>query len=324
MHTKKVKSLVLICALANCAFAETKEYNSIKDTIASTSTYKLKNKEPLFSITNERLVKIIDSLFESEKISPATINALNKFISTPKNNKDQVSESIPSCSYYSSWDNKVFFPIADKPVKDTALELILTNSVHPAYYHPCPGIINSQFGWRKNEFHNGIDINLRKGEPVYAAFDGKIRIATHNAGFGNVVVIRHYNGLETVYAHLSKIKVKIGQEIKSGDIIGLGGSTGKSTGPHLHLEVRFKELPINPACLISFTEQKLLYDTLVIKQSKKCLTAYPKNSKFHSVERGETLYTIAQRYGLSTVNIRRLNSIYGKACLKIGQKIRIS
>ena len=299
--------------------------DGIKDTLNTKQTHLITEKK-LFPVTNERIIRIIDSLFADEsdnQVATETVVRVNELLKQVDSAyKD--SNLYPANCYYTTWDIDNFFPLTDLLTADTTLELKLTDSLHSNYFHPCPGVINSNFGWRKKEFHKGTDINLRRGENVYAAFDGKIRIAKRNSGYGNVIIIRHYNGLETVYAHLSKIKVKTGQEIKAGSVIGLGGSTGKSTGPHLHFEVRFKGQALDPSGLISFNEQKLLYDTLVVKRTRNNICAFPKNAKFHSVEKGETIYTIAQRYGLSTAIVRRLNNLYGKAWLRVGQKIRIS
>ena len=117
---------------------------------------------------------------------------------------------------------------------------------------PVKGRINSPYGWRWGRAHRGVDINLRTGDPVHAAFDGVVRVACPMGGYGNVIVVRHYNGLETVYGHLSAIKVRPRQVVKAGDIIGLGGSTGHSTGPHLHFEVRFQYETFDPEWLLDF------------------------------------------------------------------------
>jgi murein DD-endopeptidase MepM/ murein hydrolase activator NlpD len=172
--------------------------------------------------------------------------------------------------------------------------------------------------------HKGIDINLHKGDIVVSAFDGMVRIAEAKGAFGNVVIIRHYNGLETVYAHLSKIKVKSGQIVASGQLIGLGGNTGRSSGPHLHFEVRFKGQPLNPLSLISFTENKALNDSIVIKKTRYGICAYPSNAKLHTVDRGDTWFEVAKRYGLSLNELCLLNGINKRYYLKIGQQLRVN
>lgn len=107
-------------------------------------------------------------------------------------------------------------------------------------------LITSDYGIRNGRKHFGVDFRLEVGEPVYSVFCGKVRIAKFDSEYGNVVVIRNYNMSESVYAHLSEIVVKVGQEVMVGETIGLGGSSGRSTGPHLHFELRYKGFPINP------------------------------------------------------------------------------
>ena len=137
-----------------------------------------------------------------------------------------------------------------------------------AYAFPIRNRISSGFKYRGNIFHKGLDINLRTGDTVVSAFEGKVRYATYNTGgFGNLVIVRHPNGLETYYAHLSKINVKPNQIIEAGEPIGRGGSTGHSTGPHLHFEVRLNDKAINPAKIFNTSDFELLSDTLVLSES---------------------------------------------------------
>ena len=129
--------------------------------------------------------------------------------------------------------------------------------------------INSNFGYRPKfrRQHKGIDLGLNVGDTIYSTFSGKVRISKHDAkGFGNYVVIRHFNGLETVYAHMSKRLVKNDEYIYCGQPIGLGGNTGRSTGPHLHLEVRFCGIPIDPRKIFNFAHQDVVEDVFVFKQ----------------------------------------------------------
>ena len=117
---------------------------------------------------------------------------------------------------------------------------------------PIRNVKTSNYGWRWNRGHHGVDIGLKTGDPVCAAFSGTVRVARRMGGYGNCVVLRHANGLETLYGHLSKINVKPMQEVAAGDIIGLGGSTGNSTGPHLHFECRFLYQTFDPEWILDF------------------------------------------------------------------------
>jgi murein DD-endopeptidase MepM/ murein hydrolase activator NlpD len=128
--------------------------------------------------------------------------------------------------------------------------------------------VNSRYGPRSGRYHNGIDLALSIGDTIFAMFSGKVRYAKYNdGGFGNLVILRHYNGLETFYAHLSKFLVAPNQEVKVGDPIGLGGNTGRSTGPHLHMEVRFYDAAINPEEIIDFDHNILRKENLFLHRA---------------------------------------------------------
>jgi RNA polymerase sigma-54 factor len=122
---------------------------------------------------------------------------------------------------------------------------------------PVKDMKTSPYGWRWQRGHHGVDIRLRTGEPIHAAFDGTVRIASRMGGYGNCIVLRHPNGLETLYGHLSKINVKLGQQVTAGEVIGLGGNTGNSTGPHLHFECRFLYQPFDPEWILDFSNYSL-------------------------------------------------------------------
>ena len=284
------------------------------------------------NMSRDQLNSLIDLLMEMDTIPvdlAREIEIASEHFKGLDNNvvAEKSSAAFPSSDLYSSWEINNLFPEADmlKLKGDTSVTLILEGDQRGEYFHPFNGPVTSNFGWRGDSAqHNGIDIDLNKGDKVAAAFDGMVRIAKRCGGFGNVVIIRHYNGLETVYGHLSKIKVKPGQVIVAGQIIGLGGSTGHSTGSHLHFEVRFKGVPINPRYLISFTEQKLLFDDLTIKKTKWGLAAYPTNGKSYTVEKGDTIFEIAKRYATTTASIKEINGLSGRIRLKPGQIINVA
>jgi len=135
------------------------------------------------------------------------------------------------------------------------------------FHFPCKGVKTSTYGWRWGRAHTGVDIALNVGDSVHAAFDGVVRVAKYNGGYGNMVLIRHYNNLETLYGHLSVLKVKHGQKVKAGDIIGLGGSTGRSTGPHLHFECRLLYACIDPEWILDINNSCLKTRILKIDKS---------------------------------------------------------
>lgn len=299
-----------------------------EDSVSTSS----KPKSLIQNMNREQLSSLVDFLFEMDTIPRDLMNEINKAIArfnaedTKNEAKSQIVSSVPASDLYVSWEINNLFPEKDmlKLKGDTSVTLLLNGGERGDYFHPFNGPMTSGFGWRDSAQHNGVDIDLNKGDKVCAAFDGMVRIAKRVGGFGNVVIVRHYNGLETVYAHLSKLKVKPGQVIIAGQVVGLGGSTGHSTGSHLHFEVRFKGVPINPKYLISFKEQKLLYEEITIKKTKWGLAAFPTGEKEHIVEKGDTVFELAKRYATTTVSIKEINRLTGRVRLKPGQVICIA
>ena len=142
---------------------------------------------------------------------------------------------------------------------------------------PCPGYLTSQYGYRRRfrRMHKGVDLKVQIGDTIRAAFDGKVRLTNfERRGYGYYVIVRHENGLETVYGHLSGFLVKPDQYVKAGDPIALGGNTGRSTGPHLHFETRFMGYPINPMAIFDFANQTVHTDTYTFDKNTY---QYPRN-----------------------------------------------
>ncbi len=189
--------------------------------------------------------------------------------------------------------------------------------------------ISSQYGRRWHRFHHGIDIAIPTGSNIYAAFDGEVRITKYNSGgYGYYIVIRHDNGLETVYGHLDHIMCSVNQRVKAGDIIALSGNTGRSTGPHLHFETRFVGNSFNPATIINFSEQKVYADTYVLKNKvhygqKQQRSKSKGLAKYYRVRNGDSLWVIARRTGTSVSKIKRLNRLSRKSVIRKGQRLRI-
>lgn len=151
--------------------------------------------------------------------------------------------------YNEGWNSKRVNPFSEKDVPDSYLINVT------GYVMPVMGHVTSNYGYRPKfgRVHKGVDLKLNNNDTVVAAFEGKVRVVNYEAkGYGNYVIIRHPNGLETVYGHLNRQLVKEEQYVKAGQPIGLGGSTGRSTGPHLHFETRFMGYPINPAAIFDF------------------------------------------------------------------------
>jgi len=191
-----------------------------------------------------------------------------------------------------------------------------------SYYPPSKKYVTSEFGFRKAVFHYGIDLKVHKGDSVYNAFDGIVRVTRRASGYGYIVIMRHFNGLETLYGHLNKITVSPGDTLKSGMSIGLGGNTGRSTGYHLHFEIRYLGNPINPKDIIDF-------DSFTTKNSIMQLSAqnfeYKKEIdkiRYWTIRSGDTLSRIALKTGISVSKLCSLNGITKTSILRIGQRIR--
>ncbi|MBC7383833.1 MAG: peptidoglycan DD-metalloendopeptidase family protein [Bacteroidia bacterium] len=244
----------------------------------------------------------------------------------------------PANNFYIGWDTITINPYKEdlKLMNDT-IKLILANYDDCSFHPPAIGDVTSTFGFRnwgrRQKFHFGTDIRMEVGDPVYAAFEGVVRIAKRSADYGYVVLIRHNNGLETLYAHFSQLLAYTGQPVKGGDIIGLAGSTGRSTGPHLHFEVRFKGEKVDPSNIIHFPTGSLMNDTFQIDagcfkhlyevQSAKLRAKHIKTPKYVKAHKGDTIVRIASRYGVSSKRLSKLNGIKSKAKIKAGKKIRL-
>lgn len=220
------------------------------------------------------------------------------------------------------------------------------------------GRFSSGYGWRGRKFHSGVDILESAGAPVYAAFDGVVRISKPYGGYGNVIVIRHDNGLETLYSHNSKNLVKAGQKVKSGDKIAAVGRTGTASANHLHFEVRVLGQTINPMLLIDPHKSCLQNGTLLIKRSGSSIVASNSKSdvktttkpsqptvaevsvsttnsntssttsatssgtrQYHTIVSGDTLSRISKKYGTSVLTLCQLNNINEKTILSLGRKL---
>ncbi|WP_245652249.1 peptidoglycan DD-metalloendopeptidase family protein [Rufibacter tibetensis] len=244
---------------------------------------------------------------------------------------------VKIAAYYAIWDTRNINPYHKdgRQLKDT-VALRLYDSKH-AYKMPLVETpITSDFGFRGYRWHYGTDLDLDTGDSVKTAFDGVIRISKWDGGgYGNYLVVRHVNGLETLYGHLSKPIAKVGQYVKAGELIGWGGSTGRSSGPHLHYEVRYEGNPIDPEEIYNFPEYLLKGENFKItsalfnyynrakKTSSSSGASKARKVVYHKVRNGEVLGSIARKYGVSVSQITRLNRISTKTTLRVGRSLRI-
>jgi murein DD-endopeptidase MepM/ murein hydrolase activator NlpD len=305
----------------------------------------------------------------SSKTATGDINTVNIVfdaddgVASPENVAEQpkaVSQPVvginsrhPAPEHYGSdWNTEhIRYSSAAKPSGTVVLDMLPDNANR--FKMPVCGKVLSEFGPRNGRMHTGIDLKLELGDPVYCAFDGMVRIAKTYGDYGKMVVVRHHNGLETVYAHLSSISVKVNRQVEAGDIIGKGGRTGRATGVHLHFETRFKGEPFNPRLVIN--AEKCILSTQKLTLNKSSYKQYYKNPQMlitgnnlpagnsekadagekqgvsesivvqteHTVIKGDTLYNISRRYGLTVDSLRQINNLPENSILQIGQKLKI-
>ena len=261
-----------------------------------------------------------------------------------------------AATLYPEWNNSLYLGNVNMP-KEFKIDL-------RGFCMPCENNrVTSHYGYRRSfrKNHKGTDIKVYVGDTIYAAFTGKIRIVAYNhKGWGKYILIRHNNGLETLYGHMSKQLVVEGQEVKAGEPIGLGGNTGKSTGSHLHFEARFLGHFIDPELMFDFEAKDIKGDyylfssvgrsrLLTSEESKKL----PENevlatiggptfqadkeaegkrfqnerkaairASFHKVAKGENLSTIARKRGTTVARLCKLNNITTKTVLRVGQILK--
>jgi murein DD-endopeptidase MepM/ murein hydrolase activator NlpD len=191
--------------------------------------------------------------------------------------------------------------------------------------------ITSKFGPRRRRMHNGIDVKVYIGDTIRAAFSGKVRMVKYERrGYGQYIVIRHDNGLETIYGHLSKQLVNEDQYVEAGEVIGLGGNTGRSTGSHLHFETRFLGQAINPALLFDFEKQDIVTESYLFKKGNNryrrtgSTAVASGDNQYYKVRKGDSLSRISQRTGVSIDRLCKLNGISRRTTLRIGQVLRCS
>lgn len=183
--------------------------------------------------------------------------------------RPEISERMAdNVAYKYNWDTVAIFAYRNIELADMpqVVELKLVDSLRQ-FATPMRGNIISKYGPRRRSNHNGVDIPLKTGEPLFAIFEGKVRYAKFNAGgYGNLVIIRHPNGLESWYAHLTRLNVKPNDFVKTGQVIGYGGSTGRSTGPHLHFELRYQDQSFDPEFIVDFANGQLRYQNFSLEK----------------------------------------------------------
>ncbi|HEX8328947.1 MAG TPA: M23 family metallopeptidase [Hymenobacter sp.] len=260
------------------------------------------------------------------------------------------SSWVKVAGYYSIWDTHSVNPYrVDGRTYRDSLKLKLVDPPRQRYAKmPLVSTpVTSGFAFRGYRWHYGMDLDLETGDSVKSAYDGVVRIsAWDGGGYGNYVLVRHYNGLETIYGHMSKTLVTVGTFVKAGQILGYGGSTGRSSGSHLHFEVRYQGNPINPALMYDFPGYKLRKDNFTItsqlfnyysralsrsrssgsrsssrSSSSKSAPSRARQVVTHKVRSGDTLSEVAEKYGVGLSTLKKLNP--GVRTLQPGKRLRI-
>lgn len=252
-------------------------------------------------------------------------------------------EWVKAAEYYVIWDARTINPYGLSPLEfDEPIDLKLYDTTaNRMWSAPLDATVTtSNFSYRWGRWHNGTDLDLETGDTVRTTYDGMVRIvAVDGSGYGKFVVVRHYNGLETLYGHMSKQLVESGQLVKAGDVIGLGGNTGHSTGSHLHYENRYEGNPFDSRNIFDWDKKDIKSDHFMLTsaawnhlrgkstksefESGDAAPVSQTRSVLHKVRSGETLSSIAGKYGVSISAITKKNRISARSTLRLGQKLRI-
>ena len=249
---------------------------------------------------------------------------------------------IDTSGFFDGWDSEMIHAFKGEPLSSLpdSIDVRLTDETHK-YHVPYIGKVISGFKWRGRHAHNGVDLPLHVGDTIRAAFDGIVRysgVPSETGGYGNLLVVRHDNGLETYYGHLSARLVNVDETVSAGEVIGLGGSTGHSTGPHLHFETRYHGKPFDPERVFDFEKGQVRDTILELRKEYFNLNSHynqgndqtvSKASKpyrpniYHKVRKGDTLSKIARKYGTTVNAICRLNGIKSTTILRPGRSLLI-
>ncbi len=237
-------------------------------------------------------------------------------------------EEAPEIDIYTEgWNSKRVNPFTESQVPNAAMIDLR------GFHMPTKSTrVTSPYGYRARfgRMHKGVDIGIKSNDTIYAAFDGKVRLTNFEAkGYGNYVILRHPNGLETVYGHLNKFLVKPNQSVRAGDPIALGGSTGRSTGPHLHWETRYMGYAINPQAIADIPNRRTHGDTYAFSKSTYTQPASGKtytaaaSAGSYIVRQGDTLNSIARSNGLALRTLLNLNGLKENDPIHPGQTLKL-
>ena len=303
----------------------------------------IKRHEPIASVRSLGEVSPIDTLpTTSEELQIVLFNDNTwRYVRTKPAQRD---EKVFSENWNTTVTHVYYGVTADNLPESTAIQLVDSLTGH---HYPYKGYMSSKYGPRKGRSHQGVDLPLKTGDPIYATFDGVVRYsASSSSGYGNLVIVRHDNGLETYYAHLSERLVEPNDRVVAGQQIGKGGSTGRSSGPHLHFETRYKGQSFDPERLFDFKTGELRNSEILLKRrhfsihskyeqdfndeeevakqeaAEKAAASAPKQTaQYHTIVAGDTFGSLARKYGTTSEAIQKLNPGVEPTKIRIGQKI---
>lgn len=229
--------------------------------------------------------------------------------------------------YYAIWDSNTINPykVDIEKFKDSVNLVLFDDSKDFKWSSPLvSNKVTSDFGHRWHRWHHGVDLGLHIGDSVLSSFDGIVRLSKYERwGYGNYIILRHYNGLETLYGHLSKSLVEVGDHVKAGNLIGYGGNTGRSTGPHLHYELRYQGYAFDPRMIYDFENNKILTNMFTLTPEHFGHLTKHRQTIWYKVKRGDSLSRIASRYKVSVHQLCELNKINKNTQLRSGKRLRV-
>lgn len=268
------------------------------------------------------------------------VSEMDSLLGTVEEIPEDSLKSLDESLYKNIWSStQIKYPVNTLPNKNDTIIITLLGNDSTKFVQPIKGQVISKYGPRRGRMHTGTDIRLNSGDTVRSAFDGRVRLARRFSGYGNLVLVRHNNGLETIYGHLKAISVKVNDTIKAGDLIGLGGRTGRATCNHLHFETRLFGQPFDSNKYIDFETGSLRSDKVYYANKRAEIDLHNFKKKplpsdgvelaaggttKHVIRKGDNLSTIARRYHTSVRKICAANKITAQTTLKIGRVLRIN
>lgn len=335
--------IIILSAFTIAFFSNRTEAQNVKRTNTKKTEVKVNEMEVIYEEDDYEDL-MIDERPQDEQQQPTVPNLLappplkyedeDEIIRqiTLQESEDEGAEHEDDILYAGLDSNMIHYPRKSFGA-DEVVHITLVDDKHKfAFPTPPEARVTSHYGPRRRRFHYGVDLAQPTGKDIYAAFDGVVRVSRFNKSYGNLIVIRHDNGLETYYAHLSQRYAKVGKHVKAGDVIGLCGNTGRSYGSHLHFEIRYLGNAMNPEHVIDCTNHKLINNELTLTQNSfrkvadtRTVAGNQKSggAQYHKVKSGDTLGKIAARYHTTVRRLCQLNGIKQTTTLSVGRRLRV-